>query len=68
MISQDYCATIDWVPEELVPVMIEQGAIDDWSMTMVFEKVLPWLREEGVWDEGTGKQIFETNPRTWLAG
>src|SRR4051794_34865798 len=43
MISQDYCATIDWVPAELVPTMVEQGALDDWSMTMVFEKVLPWL-------------------------
>jgi phosphotriesterase-related protein len=67
-ISQDYCGTIDWVPEELVPAMIEQGAIDDWSMTMVFERVLPWLREQGVWDDATGKQVFETNPRAWLAG
>ncbi|MBA2522275.1 MAG: phosphotriesterase, partial [Solirubrobacterales bacterium] len=68
MISQDHCATIDWVPPELVEQMASAGAFDEWSMTMIFDKVLPVLREEGVWDDGVEEQILEANPRDWLAG
>jgi phosphotriesterase-related protein len=65
-LSQDYCATIDWFPAEAVAGLIEAGLVRDWSMTLVFEQVLPWLREQGVWDDATFTTVFEDNPRRWL--
>jgi phosphotriesterase-related protein len=68
MISQDYCATIDWFPPEAEQVFESQGAIRKWSMTLVFEEVIPALREQGVMDDETFKTIFVENPRRWLTG
>ncbi len=68
MISQDFCATIDWYPPETVAAMTAApGMLDDWSMTMIFDKVLPWLRENGVSDEQIDS-ILTDNPRHWLSG
>ena len=68
-ISQDYCATIDWFPEEAVPQLVEAGLVlESWSMTLVFDEVLPALREEGVMDDDTERTIFVDNPRRWMAG
>src|SRR3954447_734967 len=68
LISQDFCATIDWYPPETVAAMKAQpGLIDDWSMTMIFEKVFPVLRENGVSDEQIDG-ILTDNPRRWLTG
>jgi phosphotriesterase-related protein len=67
-ISQDYCATIDWYPPELVAQMqAAPGLLDDWSMTMVFEKVFPVLQEAGM-SEDQIETILVENPRRWLAG
>jgi phosphotriesterase-related protein len=68
IISQDYCATIDWYPAEAKEVFEGQGAIRNWSMTLVFDEVVPALRELGVVDDATFKTIFVENPRRWLAG
>jgi phosphotriesterase-related protein len=66
MISQDYCATIDWFPPEAEQVFESQGAIRKWSMTLVFEEVIPSLREQKVMDDETFNTIFVENPRRWL--
>jgi phosphotriesterase-related protein len=66
MISQDFCATIDWFPAELTPVFESQGAVRNWSMTLVFEEVVPALREEGVLDDESLNTIFVENPKRWL--
>ena len=66
MISQDYCATIDWFPPEAAEVFAEQGAIRNWSMTLVFDEVLPALREQGVLDDGVFQTVFVENPKRWL--
>ena len=66
MISQDYCATIDWFPPEAAQVFESQGAIRNWSMTLVFDEVVPVLREQGVMDDDTFRAIFVENPRRWL--
>ena len=42
------------------------GAIRNWSMTLVFDEVVPALREAGVMDDGVFETIFRENPRRWL--
>jgi phosphotriesterase-related protein len=66
MISQDYCASIDWFPVEAEAVFESQGAIRNWSMTLVFDEVVPTLREQGVLDEQAFNTVFVENPRRWL--
>ena len=68
MISQDFCASIDWFPEEARPAFEAQGAIRNWSMTLVFDEVVPALHELGVMDEATFNTLFVENPRRWLSG
>jgi phosphotriesterase-related protein len=68
VISQDFCATIDWFPPEAVEGLVEQGLVRNWSMTLVFEEVLPALREEGVLTDEHVRTMFVENPRRWLAG
>jgi len=67
-ISQDFCASIDWFPPEAAEVFESQGAIRNWSMTLVFEEVVPALREMGVMDDAVFDTIFVDNPRRWLVG
>jgi phosphotriesterase-related protein len=68
-LSQDFCASIDWFPAEAEEFLFSQGLVrEDWSMTLVFDEVVPWLREQGVFDDDTFRTVFEENPRRWLAG
>jgi phosphotriesterase-related protein len=66
MFSQDFCATIDWFPEEAVAGLLEAGLIKGWSMTLLFEEVFPHLRSEGVFDDATEHTVLVENPRRWL--
>jgi phosphotriesterase-related protein len=66
IISQDFCATIDWFPPEAAEAFQAQGAIRNWSMTLVFDEVVPALHELGVMDDATFKTLFVENPRRWL--
>lgn len=68
MISQDFCATIDWFPEQTIPQFEASGMIRKWSMTLVFEEVVPWLREQGVMDDAVFRTVFVENPGRWLGG
>jgi phosphotriesterase-related protein len=68
MISQDFCATIDWFPPEAVEQLINSPAIHNWSFTLVFEEVVPWLRDQGVMDDAAFDTVFVANPARWLAG
>jgi len=65
-ISQDFCATIDWFPPEAVPAIEASGAVRNWSMTLVFEEVVPALREMGVMDDAVFDTVFVQNPARWL--
>ena len=67
-VSQDFCATIDWFPPAAAEALLEAGGIRGWSMTLVFDEILPALREEGVLDEAAERQILVDNPRRWIAG
>jgi phosphotriesterase-related protein len=66
MISQDFCATIDWYPPEFAEVAESSGIVRNWSMTLVFDEVAPALRELGVMDDEVFQTIFVENPRRWL--
>jgi phosphotriesterase-related protein len=66
MISQDFCATIDWFPPEAADVFESQGAIRNWSMTLVFDEVVPTLREIGAMDDESFDTVFVQNPKRWL--
>lgn len=66
MISQDFCATIDWFPPEAAPLFEANGAIRNWSMTLVFDEVVPALREAGVMDDAAFDTVFVQNPARWL--
>jgi len=66
MISQDFCASIDWFPPEAADAFEASGAIRNWSMTLVFDEVVPALRELGVMDDDAFATIFTENPRRWL--
>ena len=67
VISQDYCATIDWFPPEVQEQLLNSPAIHNWSFTLVFEEVVPWLREQGVMDDTVFETVFVHNPARWLA-
>lgn len=66
MISQDFCATIDWFPAEAAEVFENSGAIRNWSMTLVFDEVVPALREQGAIDDAAFHTVFVENPKRWL--
>jgi phosphotriesterase-related protein len=64
-LSQDYCSTIDWFPIE-VQEFLKQSEVPDWSMTFLFEQVIPTLKESGMTAEQLEEMMVE-NPRRWLA-
>jgi phosphotriesterase-related protein len=66
MISQDFCATIDWFPAEAAEAFESSGAIRNWSMTLVFDEVVPALREQGAMDDAAFQTVFVENPKRWL--
>jgi phosphotriesterase-related protein len=65
-LSQDYCATIDWYPPQMERELTEAGAAKDWSMTLLFEQIIPALREAGMTDDQLQTMMVE-NPKRWLA-
>lgn len=65
MLSQDFCSTLDWFPPEVGEQLRPQIA-PDWSMTFLFEQVIPTLREGGMSDEQLNTMMV-SNPRSWLA-
>ena len=65
-LGQDYCATIDWFPPEAEEQMVAAGMIRNWSMTLLFEEVIPALRDAGMTEEQLRTMLVD-NPRRWLA-
>jgi phosphotriesterase-related protein len=64
MLSQDFPSTLDWFPEEMEDQLRAAGA-QKWSMTFLFEEVIPALEQGGM----TADQLttmMEENPRRWL--
>jgi phosphotriesterase-related protein len=63
-LSQDYCSTLDWFPLEIQDYL-KANEVPDWSMTFLFEKVIPELKERGMTDDQLDQMMVE-NPKTWL--
>ena len=66
-LSQDYAVGLDWYPPEMMEQLATSGAANDWSMTFLFESVIPALKEQGMTDEQLDTMLVE-NPKRWLAG
>jgi phosphotriesterase-related protein len=68
-LSQDFdipiAAGLDWYPPEVVEQLQAQGLADDWSMTFLFESVIPALKEQGMTDEQLDT-LMVANPSSWL--
>ncbi|MDQ3936849.1 MAG: phosphotriesterase [Actinomycetota bacterium] len=63
-LSQDWCSTLDWFPPE-VAEELQRTAVPKWSMTFLFEEVIPELKERGMTDEQLDQMMVE-NPKRWL--
>jgi phosphotriesterase-related protein len=68
-LSQDFDVPIaeglDWYPPEMVEQFEAAGAATDWSMTFLFERVIPALKEGGMTAEQLKTMMVE-NPKRWL--
>jgi phosphotriesterase-related protein len=64
-LSQDYCSSIDWFPIE-VQEHLKENEVPNWSMTFLFDEVIPYLSENGMTDEQLDQMMVE-NPKRWLA-
>ncbi len=64
-LSQDWCSTLDYFTAEQEE-QIKPQAAPKWSMTFLFEEVIPELKERGMTDEQLDQMMVE-NPKRWLA-
>jgi phosphotriesterase-related protein len=66
-LSQDWVVAFDWIPQELIPQFIEQGMVEaDMSMTLIFERIIPMLKEGGMTDDQL-ETMLVANPARWLS-
>ncbi len=69
-LSQDFDIPIanglDWYPPAVVELLTASGAAKDWSMTLLFEQVIPALTDGGMTAEQLDTMMMD-NPRRWLA-
>ena len=63
-LSQDYCSTIDWFPLE-VQEYLKAQEVPKWSMTYLFEEVIPELEQRGMTKEQLDQMMVD-NPKRWL--
>lgn len=64
-LAQDFCSTIDWFPAE-VQEQLAESLVPSWSMTFLFESVIPDLKERGMTDDQLDQMMVE-NAKRWLA-
>ena len=68
-LSQDFDIPIadglDWFPPEVIEQLEATGASSGWSMTLLFEEIIPALKEAGATDAQFETMMVE-NPKRWL--
>src|SRR5215210_2106902 len=65
-LSQDFVVALDWYPPELAEQLVAAGLAKDWSMTLLWEQVIPTLKESGMTDEQL-ETMMVANPARWLS-
>jgi phosphotriesterase-related protein len=67
-VSQDFVVALDWFPQEAGEQLMAAGMVEeDWSMTLLFERVFPALHEAGMTEEQL-ETMLVANPARWLSG
>jgi phosphotriesterase-related protein len=67
-LSADFVVALDWFPPEAEEQLIAAGVVEeDWSMTLLFERIIPALKEGGMTDEQLDTMLV-ANPARWLSG
>jgi phosphotriesterase-related protein len=64
-LSQDFVVALDWYPPELAEQLVAAGMAKDWSMTLLWEQVIPTLKESGMTDPQL-ETMLVANPARWL--
>ena len=64
-LSQDFCSTLDWFTPEVAEIL-RASEVPNWSMTFLFEQVIPTLKDGGMTDAQLA-QMMEENPKVWLS-
>ena len=62
-LSQDFCSTIDYFTPEAAEQL--RPVVANWSMTFLFEQVIPALKEGDMTDDALNQMMVE-NPKRWL--
>jgi phosphotriesterase-related protein len=67
-LSADFVVALDWFPAEAEEQLIAAGVVEeDWSMTLLFERIIPALEEGGMTAEQL-ETMLVANPARWLGG
>src|SRR3954453_9093918 len=67
-LSCDFVVALDWFPPEAEEQIVAGGLVEeDWSMTLLFERIIPTLKDGGMTDEQLDTMLAD-NPARWLAG
>jgi phosphotriesterase-related protein len=68
-LSQDFDIPIanglDWYPPEVIQQLEAAGAATNWSMTFIFEQIIPALAADGMTDAQLDTMLVG-NPKRWL--
>jgi phosphotriesterase-related protein len=66
-LSADFVVALDWFPAEAEEQLIAAGVVEeDWSMTLLFERIIPALEEGGMTAEQL-ETMLVANPARWLS-
>jgi phosphotriesterase-related protein len=66
-LAQDFVVALDWFPPEAVEGIVAGGLVEeDWSFTLLFERIIPTLKEGGMTDEQLDTMLV-ANPARWLS-
>jgi phosphotriesterase-related protein len=64
----DFVVALDWFPAEAEEQIVAGGLVEeDWSMPLLFERIVPALRDGGMTDEQLDTMLVD-NPARWLGG
>lgn len=66
ILSHDFCGYLDWFTEDEMARLLASSGAGELGVGLIFERVLPALRADGVLDDRVFERLFADNPRRWL--